>query len=194
MGHCRREIPKAGGRTQSEFRPTIVDANDFALLCICNNCKDDIWSRIGTYDKAYEALKEKTSLVGKNRYGRYLPCCCQQFPIWWPNDHHWGACNGIWKKVEYLHQQGLGLGLHFLQTLPTFYSNTVENTRTKESQMWRQNTSHLYILSLVIIINYNNFISLRSILLKCSRYKARAHTNNVSHKKPGAKCLHKRNF
>ena len=133
------------------------DANDLALLTIRENCEEDVRSRIGTFELAAEAYEElRKAFEGKTATQYFaLLASINNYPFddrsTSIEDHvtgfekRWNTFTAIINRADINSEDYFGQALRFLakspiakaefllQTLPTFYSNTVENIRSKDS-------------------------------------------------------------
>jgi len=132
------------------------DGNDFILITIRKNCEANVRSRIGTYELARNAYDElKKAYEGKTT-AEFHALLDSITNISFDDrkstiaDHianyekTWNTFVGIISRADLTKDTGFGKGLKefsqcgvakaefLLKSLPTFYSNTVENIRSKE--------------------------------------------------------------
>jgi len=132
------------------------DANGIAKLAIINNCEMEIQARIGSFHKAKDAYDElKNVFEGKSvtELGALMKSVTRlSFDDRKVNiqDHitdygmAWNAFVAIMARLDLKNDDGFGEGLKciaksekakvefLLDSLPAFYSNTVENIKSKE--------------------------------------------------------------
>ena len=133
------------------------DANDLALLTIQENCEEDVRSQIGTYELAAEAYEELRKAFEWKTATQYfaLLASINNYPFDDSTasieehvtgfEKRWNTFTAIINRADIKAEDYFGQALQLLakspivkaefllQTLPAFYSNMVENIRSKDS-------------------------------------------------------------
>jgi len=145
--------PKPTDKTEVQ---TWDDGNDFILITICKNCEANVRSRIGTHELAKNAYDELKKAYEGKMTAEFHALLDSITNISFDDrkstiaDHianyekTWNTFVGIISRADLTKDTGFGKGLKelspcgvakaefLLKSLPTFYSNTIENIRSKE--------------------------------------------------------------